>query len=66
LKIEAENAVMVVNRIDADILGANRMGMKSVWFNWNNRYGEIISSEEESPDFIIKSFSELPGLLSSI
>jgi len=66
LKVEAGNAVMVGNRIDADILGANRMGMKSVWFNWNDRYGEIIGSKEESPDFIIKSLSELPGLLSSI
>jgi len=66
LKIEAANAVMVGNRIDADILGANRMGMKSVWFHWNDRYEEIIGNKEESPDFIIKSLSELPGLLSSI
>ena len=65
LGLEAENAVMVGNRIDADILGANKIGMKSVWFNWNDRYTEIIGSEEESPDFIIKSLSELPDLLSS-
>jgi len=28
LGVEAENAVMVGNRIDADIVGANRIGMK--------------------------------------
>ncbi|GAH53763.1 unnamed protein product, partial [marine sediment metagenome] len=37
LGVEAESAVMVGNRIDADIVGANRIGMKSVWFRWNDR-----------------------------
>jgi FMN phosphatase YigB (HAD superfamily) len=66
LGVEAENAVMVGNRIDADIVGANRVGMKSVWFRWNDRYEEIIGIEDEKPDFIIKSLSELPGILSSV
>jgi len=66
LGVEAGNAVMVGNRIDADIVGANRVGMKSVWFRWNDRYEEIIGSEDEKPDFIIKSLSELPGILSSV
>ena len=66
LGVEAENTVMVGNRIDADIVGGNRVGMKSVWFRWNDRYEEIIGSEDEKPDFIIKSLSELPGILSSI
>ena len=66
LEIKTGNAVMVGNRIDADILGANRVGMKSVWFRWNNRYEEIIGSEDEKPDFIIKSLAELPGILSSV
>jgi len=66
LGVEAENTVMVGNRIDADIVGANRIGMKSVWFRWNDRYEEIIGSEEEPPGFIIKSLAELPGILSSI
>ena len=66
LGVEAENTVMVGNRIDADIVGANRVGMKSVWFRWNDRYPEIVSSEEERPDSIIKSLAELPGILSSV
>ena len=66
LKVEAENTVMVGNRIDADIVGANRIGMKSVWFRWNDRYEETIGSEDEKPSFIIKSLSELPSILSSI
>ncbi|GAI52481.1 unnamed protein product, partial [marine sediment metagenome] len=66
LGVEAENAVMVGNRIDADIVGANRVGMKSVWFRWNDRYEETVGSEEEKPNFIIKSLAELPSILSSI
>ena len=64
LKVKAENTIMVGNRIDADIVGANRIGMKSIWFNWNNRYQEMISNEEEMPDFVIKSLFELLGILS--
>jgi putative hydrolase of the HAD superfamily len=66
LGIEAKNAAMVGNRIDADIVGANRTGMISVWFRWNDRYHGIMVSEDERPDFMIKSLSELPGILSSI
>jgi len=64
LKVKAENTIMVGNRIDTDIAGANRIGMKSVWFKWNNRYKETISNEEERPDFVIKSLSELLSILS--
>jgi len=64
LKVKAENTIMVGNRIDTDIAGANRIGMKSVWFKWNNRYKETIGSKEEKPDFVIKSLSEVLGILS--
>ncbi len=63
LGVKPENAVMVGNRIDSDIIGANGVGMKSVLFKWNARYNELIASEEEKPDFTIGSLSELPGIL---
>ena len=63
LGVKAENAVMVGNRIDADILGANRLGMKSVWFKWNDRYSDTIESSQENPDFTINSLFQLPVLL---
>jgi putative hydrolase of the HAD superfamily len=66
LGVRPENAVMVGNRIDADILGANRAGMKSVWFRWNGRHSETIDSSQEKPDFTIASLLELPGLLASM
>jgi len=66
LGVKAEDAVMIGNRVDTDIVGANRLGMVSVWFKWNDRYEEIIGNEDEKPAFIIKSLAELPGILSSI
>jgi HAD superfamily hydrolase (TIGR01662 family) len=66
LGVKPENSVMVGNRIDADILGANRAGMKSVWFRWNGRYDDTIDSSQEKPDFTINSLFELPGLLALI
>jgi putative hydrolase of the HAD superfamily len=66
LGVKPENAVMVGNKIDADILGANRIGMKSVWFRWNNRYSHTIDSSQEKPDFTINRLLELPGLLASM
>ena len=66
LGVKPENAVMVGNRIDADILGANRFGMKSVWFRWNTRYNDTIDSSQEKPDFTINSLFELLGLLALV
>jgi HAD superfamily hydrolase (TIGR01662 family) len=63
LGVKPENSVMVGNKIDADILGANRAGMRSVWFRWNTRYSDTIDSSQEKPDFTINSLLELPGLL---
>lgn len=64
LEVRAENAVMVGNRVNSDIVGANRLGMKSILFKWNNRYHDSISNEEEKPNFIIQSLFQLPGILS--
>ena len=66
LGVKAENVVMVGNRIDADILGANRLGMKSVWFKWNARYSDTVESSQEKPDFTINSLFQLPVLLASM
>ncbi len=63
LGVKPKNTVMVGNRIDTDILGANRSSMKSVWFRWNTRYSDAIHSSECKPDFTINSLIELPMLL---
>jgi len=66
LKVKPEEAVMVGNRISVDILGGNRMGMKTILYKWNERYPEKISSSQEGPTRTITSLKELPRVLAEI
>ena len=66
LKVKPKDAVMVGNRISADIVGGNRMGMKTILFKWNKRYTEKITSSEEQPTRTINSLRELLLVLQEI
>ena len=59
LNVKPKESVMVGNRISADIVGGNRMGMKTILFKWNKRYPEKITSPEEQPTRTINSLKEL-------
>jgi putative hydrolase of the HAD superfamily len=63
LDIKPEQAIMVGNRIKTDILGANRLGIRTVHFKWNDRYSEKIESPLEKPDYTINSIRELLDIL---
>lgn len=60
--ITADEGVMVGDKLTTDILGANRVGMKSIWIN---RHGTV-RNDEIIPSYEIKSLNELPELLKSI
>lgn len=66
VRVKPKEAVMVGNRISADIVGGNRMGMKTILFKWNQRYPEKITSPEEQPTRSIRSLQELPIVLEEI
>jgi len=66
LRVKPNEAAMVGNRIGIDIVGGNRMGMKTILFKWNKRYPEKITSPEEEPARTIKSLKELPYVLQEI
>lgn len=66
LNVKASEAAMVGNRISRDIFGANKLGMKSFLYKWNNRYEEEITSPLEKPDYTISSLKEIPSILSKI
>ena len=59
LNVKPKDAVMVGNRVSADVVGGNRMGMKTILFKWNKRYTEKITSSEEQPTHTINSLKEL-------
>jgi HAD superfamily hydrolase (TIGR01662 family) len=66
LDVKPEESVMVGNRISADIIGGNRIGMKTILYKWNERYLDIIQSLEEEPNRTIISLKELPKVLDEI
>jgi putative hydrolase of the HAD superfamily len=66
LNVEPDESVMVGNRISADIIGGNRIGMKTILYKWNERYLDIIQSPQEEPTRTITSLKELPKILDEI
>jgi putative hydrolase of the HAD superfamily len=66
LRVKPGEAVMVGNRISADIVGGNRMGMKTILFKWNKRYPEKATSPEEKPTRTIRSLRELPIVIQEL
>ena len=63
LGVKPKEALMVGNRITADIAGGNQLGMTTVLLKWNKRYPEKITSPKEQPTHVIKSLKELPKLV---
>lgn len=66
LQVKPTEAVMIGNRIKTDVLGANRLGIVSVLFKWNERYREEISSPFEKPTYTIGSLEQLSEILSDL
>lgn len=63
---DPSEAVMVGDRIETDIAGANRMGITSILCRWNDRYPACADTEQDFPDYVISSIRELPALIIDI
>lgn len=55
--------IMVGNRLDRDVKGANNLGMVSVWLDWSPRYAKIPNTPDEIPRFTIRKPMELMTVL---
>lgn len=60
--IQADEGIMVGDKLTTDILGANRIGMTSVWINRH----DAVRNDEIIPTFEIKSLTELHELLNTL
>jgi putative hydrolase of the HAD superfamily len=61
---QPEKSVMVGDTLSADIVGAKRMGMKSVWVTrWANDLTNQDAIDAVVPDATLEKLSDLPGLL---
>jgi FMN phosphatase YigB (HAD superfamily) len=55
--------VMVGNRLERDVRGANDLGMVSVWIDWSPRYRKIALSPGEVADHVIHEPLQLLDVL---
>ena len=58
--VRADEAFMVGDRLDADIWGARRLGMRAVWRRTEHEQPKI----EITPDAIVRDLTELPAVVS--
>ncbi len=65
-KGDYQRTVMVGNRLDRDVGGANDLGMISVLIDWSGKYGSVPQDELEVPDFIIHTPMELLEVLEEL
>ncbi len=55
--------VMVGNHLERDVVGANRLGLISVFFHWNDRRRSQPLADQEKPCYTVSSASELIVLI---
>jgi FMN phosphatase YigB (HAD superfamily) len=58
--------VMIGNNLERDVVGANRLGLVSVFFHLNDRRRITPLTEEETPKFTVCNASELASLIYSL
>ena len=58
--------VMVGNNLERDIAGANRLGLISVFFYWNDRRRSQPLAEDEHPQHTVSSANELIELIARL
>jgi 2-haloacid dehalogenase len=56
--LEAQ-AIIIGDRLEADILGANRYGIESCWFN----HGRLVNASEATPTYEVASLHDIVPLL---
>lgn len=60
------NVLMVGNNLERDILGANRLGLRSVFFHANERRRTIPDNRDESPRHTVSTAQELFDLITAL
>ena len=60
---QAGRVVMLGNRLERDVRGANELGIVSVWIDWSPRYRKVAQRPGELPDHVIGEPLELLDVL---
>jgi putative hydrolase of the HAD superfamily len=57
---------MVGNNLERDIVGANRLGLISIFFHWNDQRRSQPLTAEEEPRYTVSSIEELASLVDGL
>lgn len=60
---KAQEAVMIGDRLDNDIVPAKKLGMKTIWIRQGFAIYQNPQNTEEQPDYIVDSLAELKKIL---
>ncbi|MDQ1631559.1 MAG: hypothetical protein QOC80_1531 [Frankiaceae bacterium] len=63
LGVAPPRTLMVGDDLEADVLGAQHVGLTGVLVRTGKYRADVEDAHEESPDHVLDSFSDLPGLL---
>ncbi|SOE07698.1 TIGR01458 family HAD-type hydrolase [Streptomyces sp. Ag109_G2-15] len=63
LGVTADQALMVGDDIESDVLGAQRIGITGVLVRTGKYQPETLASASGTPDHVVDSFADLPALL---
>ena len=63
---EYPQVLMVGNNLERDILGANRLGLRSVYFHANERRRSTAKSQDEAPRHTVTTAQELLDLVGAL
>ena len=63
---EYDRVVMVGNNLERDIVGANRLGLISIFLHWNDRRRSHPLATEEEPRYRVSSAQELVSLIDNL
>jgi len=66
LGIQADEAVMIGDRVDTDIAGANRLGITTILHRWRNRYPLPDPGSFSKPSYAVRSLREVEAVLRQI
>lgn len=61
-----DRVAMVGNNLERDIVGANRLGLISIFFHWNDRRRSQPRTIEEEPQYTVSSAQELISVVASL
>lgn len=65
-RADAGAVVMIGNHLERDVMGANRLGIVSIWQSWSHRRARVAATPEEVPNYAVRNPSEVPALLELI